>query len=134
MSNGYGQKIAHYQRPVDLLEIAKRGNARRSDQAQGAESFKEMFSKEVAGSSDVTFSKHARERLFSRGIELSDDDVQKISAALDKADIKGAKETLIMMDDIALVAAVKNRTIITAFDRSNLQEGIVTSIDSAVII
>jgi len=134
MSNGYGQKIAHYQRPVDLLEIAQRGSVRRGDKAEGAESFKDMFSKEVAGSSDVTFSKHARERLFSRGIELSDDDVQKISAALDKADIKGAKETLIMMDEIALVAAVKNRTIITAFDRSNLQEGIVTSIDSAVII
>jgi len=134
MSNGYGQKIAHYQRPVDLLEIAQRGGVRRGDKTEGAESFKDMFSKEVAGSSDVTFSKHARERLFSRGIELSDEDVQKISAALDKADIKGAKETLIMMDDIALVAAVKNRTIITAFDRSNLQEGIVTSIDSAVII
>lgn len=134
MSNGYGQRIAHYQRPVDLLEIAQRGKSTRSDKAGGAESFKDMFSKEVAGSSEVTFSKHARERLYSRGIELSDDDVQKISTALDKADVKGAKETLIMMDDIALVASVKNRTIITAFDRSNLQEGVVTSIDSAVII
>ena len=132
--SGFGQKIAHYQRPVELLDIAKRGEAQRSQGTGGEETFKEMFSREIAGSSEVTFSKHARERLYSRGIELGDEDIQKISAALDKADVKGAKETLIMMDDIALVASVKNRTIITAFDRNNLREGIVTSIDSAVII
>jgi flagellar operon protein len=53
---------------------------------------------------------------------------------LDKAEAKGSKETLILFDDMAMVASVKNRTVITAFDRDKLREGVVTSIDSAIII
>jgi hypothetical protein len=39
-----------------------------------------------------------------------------------------------MTDDAALVVSVANRTVITAFDREHLREGVVTAIDSAVII
>ncbi|MBU0983215.1 MAG: hypothetical protein KKA42_05055 [candidate division Zixibacteria bacterium] len=85
-------------------------------------------------SAEVSFSKHASQRLHSRGIALSDEQLTKISAAVDKAEAKGSRETLILTDDAALVVAVKNRTVITAFDRDNLRDGVVTSIDSAVIL
>ena len=134
MSNGIGNKISHYQRPVELLDIAKRGQQSQSPKTADGESFKDMFSKEIAGARELQFSKHAQERLHSRGIELNDDDVNRIATAIDKADVKGSKETLIMMDDLAFVVSVKNRTVITAFDRDNLREGVVTSIDSAVIV
>jgi len=134
MSNAYGQKIAHYQRPVELLDIARRGSAQSAGQTATGDNFKDMFSKEISGRREISFSRHAQERLFSRGIALSDEDLHKISTAIDKADVKGAKETLVMMDDVAFVISVKNRTVITAFDRENLREGIVTSIDSAVIL
>lgn len=127
-------KIANYQRPVDLLEIAQRGNAPVRQKTDGQTSFKEMFSMEMADSRQVNFSKHASARLFSRGIELSDEQLSAISNAIDKAKEKGSKETLILTDEAALVVAVDNRTVVTAFDRENLREGIVTSIDSAVIL
>ncbi|MCK4373485.1 MAG: flagellar biosynthesis protein, partial [candidate division Zixibacteria bacterium] len=57
-----------------------------------------------------------------------------IAGAIDKADAKGSKETLILSDDAAFVVSVPNRTVITVFDRDNLREGVVTAIDSAVII
>lgn len=126
-------RISNYQRPVNLDEIANRGRPNTAHQPEKA-SFKEMFSRELAESRDVTFSKHAGERLYSRGIELSDDQLVKISDAIDKASSKGSKETLILAENVALVVAVDNRTVITAFDRKNLREGVVTSIDSAVVL
>ena len=126
-------KISSYQRPVNLLEIANRDKAA-STGAAGESSFKEMFSSEMAQSKELAFSKHASQRLHSRGIELSDQQVNQISDALDKAAAKGSRETLVLMDDVALVASVENRTVITAFDRDQLKDGVVTSIDSAVIL
>ncbi|MBD3401808.1 hypothetical protein GF420_02850 [candidate division GN15 bacterium] len=130
-----GMRIANYQRPVELLDIARRGKlpqAEKKDQAEGT--FKEMFSEQLAGSRGVSFSKHASERLYSRGIEIDDALLGRIAGALDKAEGKGSKETLILTDEAALVVSVPNRTVITAFDRDHLREGVVTSIDSAVIL
>ncbi len=127
-------RVANYQRPVDLLEISKRGTETQTANKQQKSSFKEMFSQELAGSKEVNFSKHASARLFSRGIELSDDEVNQIANAIDKAGTKGSRETLVLADKYALVVSVPDRTVVTAFDRENLRDGVVTSIDSAVIL
>ncbi len=126
-------RIANYQRPVDLLEIAQRGKAAPSKSDKAA-SFKDTFTQEMAGRGSVNFSKHALQRLHSRGIEMSEQRLARLSSAIDKAQAKGSRETLILGDDMALVVSIPNRTVITAFDRDNLREGVVTSIDSAVIL
>lgn len=134
MSIEHGQRIANYQRPVNLLEISKRGQAAKGDKVASGESFKTMFSRELAGDRNISFSKHAQERLYSRGITIDSAMLTKIADAVDRAEQKGSKETLLLSDEAALVVSVKNRTVITAFDRENLREGVITSIDSAVII
>jgi len=126
-------RISAYQQPVNLLEIANRGKAAASTGPDQA-SFKEMFSSELAGNRQVTFSKHASQRLHSREISLNNQQLNQIAGALDKAAARGSRETLVLMDDLALVASVENRTVITAFDRDQLKDGVVTSIDSAVIL
>jgi flagellar operon protein len=134
MSAGSSVKINNYQRPIDLIEIANRGaRAAAQDKVEG-ESFKDMFSRELADQRNVTFSKHAQERLYSRGIELSEDHLHRIVDAIDKAASKGSKDALILSDDAAFVVSVKERTVVTVFDPQRLREGIVTAIDSAVII
>lgn len=132
MSLGQGVKINNYQRPINLIDIANR--SANKDVKSEKTSFKEMFSSELASDRQISFSKHAHERLFSRGLSLSEDKLNSIADAVDKAELKGSKETLIMSDDVALVVSIPNRTVITAFDKENLREGVVTSIDSAVII
>ncbi len=133
MAGTTGMRISGYQRPVDLIEIANRGNTA-STKDTDRSSFKEMFSKELARTRNIAFSRHAHERLHSRGLELSDEKLNSIAGAIDKADAKGSRETLILSDDEAFVVSVPNRTVITVFDRDNLREGVVTAIDSAVII
>lgn len=134
MSAGNGMRISNYQRPINLIEIANRNKPADRLQESGERSFKEMFSQELANDRNIAFSKHASQRLFSRGINLDEDKLNAIADAVDKAQEKGSKETLILSDDTAFVVSVDNRTIITAFDKENLREGVVTSIDSAVII
>ena len=127
-------KISNYQRPVDLLEIARRNRNSEDVRQPDKKTFQEMFSSELAENRSLQFSKHASQRLFSRDIRLNDEKMNKIADAVDKAAEKGSKETLILTEEVALVVAVQNRTVVTAFDRENLRDGVVTSIDSAVIL
>jgi flagellar operon protein len=128
-------KVKAYNHDVRLLEIARQGKSEpREVNDTKSSSFKETFSREMAVAKEVNFSRHAEQRLFSRGINMSEDKLLKISEAIDKAATKGSKDTLILDKDAAYVVSVPNRTVITAFSRANLQEGVFTSIDSAVIL
>lgn len=81
----------------------------------------------------IKFSQHAQERLKSRGITLSDADMKKLEGAVDSVALKGGKESLVMLGDAAFVVSVKNRTVVTAMDKAQLQGNVFTNIDSAVL-
>jgi flagellar operon protein len=81
----------------------------------------------------IKFSTHAQQRLQQRDITLDDEDVAKINQAVDRASQKGAKESLILLDDMAFVVSVKNRVVITAVDQPSLKQNVFTNIDSVVI-
>ena len=82
----------------------------------------------------LKFSAHAIQRLESRNIRLTPDDVQRMNVMADKAAAKGAKQSLFMMNDVAMVVSIKNRTVITAVDADSMKENVFTNIDSAAII
>jgi flagellar operon protein len=77
---------------------------------------------------------HAKTRLESRNIQLGKAEWDRVLDGVNRAAAKGAKESLVMLDDIALVVSVKNRTVITAVDQQHLKENVFTNIDSAVIV
>jgi flagellar operon protein len=83
--------------------------------------------------SKVKFSSHAQERLKERGIKLGERELEKLEGAVSSVAAKGGNESLIMVGDAALLVSVKNRTVITAFDRNNLEGNVFTRIDSAAI-
>ena len=82
----------------------------------------------------VSFSNHAMQRMESRNLNLSTQDLQKLDDTVDMMAKKGAKESLIYMNDMALVVSVANRTVITAMDGKSAKENIFTNIDSAAIL
>jgi len=96
-------------------------------------SFHQMLD-QVKGKRDVTFSAHARERIESRKIEFNAEDIFRIEEAMDKVTQKGSRSSLLLFGEVALLASVPNRTIITAVDGSEEREQIFTGIDSAVIL
>lgn len=77
---------------------------------------------------------HAQNRLNSRGIEMDQAAWDRVKEGVDRAAAKGARESLVLMDNVALVVSIKNRTVITAVDKASLKESVFTNIDSAVIV
>jgi len=96
--------------------------------------FKEIMAEKLREKSGVNFSKHARDRLISRGIEVNDTDLQLLKNGVEKAREKGARDTLIMVNKVAYVVSVENKTVITAIDEGSIKENVFTNIDSAVFM
>jgi len=85
------------------------------------------------GAPGVRFSKHALARLAQRNIALDPTDLHRLGSAVARARAKGARESLVLLDDLALVVSVRNQTVITATDGARRRENVFTNIDSAVI-
>lgn len=95
-------------------------------------SFQQVLAEQV--NMPLRFSQHAQQRLKSRNISLSAEEIARLNTAVAKAAQKGARDSLVLMDNLALVVSIKNRTVITAVDGENLKENVFTNIDSAVIV
>jgi flagellar operon protein len=85
-------------------------------------------------SQGVKFSQHAQDRLRARNINFSANDLANLEGAVNSVAQKGGKESLVMMGDSALVVSIRNRTVVTAMDRSQMKGNVFTNIDSAVVI
>lgn len=91
--------------------------------------FNELFQKEL---NQLKFSSHARTRMETRDIALSEKDMARLENAVDTARSKGSKESLVILDDKAFIVSITNNTVITASEKNKLESNIITNIDSAV--
>ncbi len=92
------------------------------------------FARVLDQTREIRFSQHAQDRLKARNITFSQDQLQQLEGAVNSVAQKGGRESLVMMGDAALVVSVKNRTVVTAMDRSQMHGNVFTNIDSAVVI
>lgn len=81
----------------------------------------------------IKFSKHAVDRMSNRGIQFNANQLQRLEKAVSAVEAKGGKDSLVMLDDRALLVSVKNDTVVTVVDRDQLRNNVFTNIDSAVI-
>lgn len=106
-----------------------RQTAKSAGTPNGGISFRELLNRQ-----ELKFSHHAEQRLQQRGIVLNTDQLDKIAGAVDQAAAKGAKDSLVLYRDIAMIVNVPNRTVVTALDGSSMKEHVFTQIDSAVVV
>lgn len=119
--------------PVQVPTSRPGGQQKPAGSAGSSSSFARVLDEKLPAR-EVTFSNHAQERLRSRGITLSETDIAKLEGAVDSVASKGGKDSLVLMGDAALVVSIKNRTVVTAMDRTAMQGNVFTNIDSAVLI
>ena len=100
---------------------------------RGQTSCNTTFAQALADVQHVRFSNHAQKRLQIREIQLSQDNVERLSTAIDKAEKRGGKNSLVLVDDLAFIVNVQDRLVVTAMDKSSSGEGVFTQIDSVVI-
>lgn len=104
--------------------------------SEGSISFEEILKQkqDVTGSSELKFSKHAQGRLNDRHINLSQEQNERLESGVLKASRKGIHESLVILDSLAFIVNVPNKTVVTAIDQNESMEHIFTNIDGAVIV
>lgn len=129
--NGLGDRIFSIDQATDLLIQNKGiGKAKTSDLNT---SFQDIFTQRLKEAEEVKFSKHANQRLESRNINLSQEQMSRLNQGVIKARDKSINESLVMMDDLAFIVNIKNNTVVTALE-SNEESNVFTNIDGAVIV
>ena len=98
------------------------------------EGFAAVLAEQVQRTDSVRLSAHAGQRLASRNLTLSPQTLTQLADAVDQVAAKGAREALVLMDDLALVVNVPKRTVITALDAGEARNNVFTQIDSAIVV
>lgn len=98
------------------------------------ESFEAILQKKFQKQQDVSelkFSKHANERLASRKIDLTGEQLMRLKGGTSKAREKGIKESLVMVDNLAFIVNISSNTVVTAVN--DARDAVFTNIDGAII-
>lgn len=94
--------------------------------------FQRLLQDTITRQGEIKLSAHAEQRMKERNICLEEKDMDALKGAIDQLEQKGARESLMLYKDYAFIASVRNRTIITSMDRTEVD--VVTNIDSAIIV
>ena len=98
-------------------------------------SFQNVLENQISNRQALQFSKHAFTRLSARDIQLSVNQLERVENGVAEARQKGIRDSLVLVDDVALVVNVKNKVVITAMNGIKTgNENIFTNIDGAVIV
>jgi len=96
--------------------------------------FKELLEQKLAEESQVSFSKHAMERVMERGVDVSSGNIERLNQGVKLAEEKGLKEPLILLDSTAYVVNVRNNKVVTVVNEDSLKGTVFTNIDGTVMI
>jgi len=116
----------------NIGQIQGAADVQRSPETKSMD-FRGQLEDSIKGLDKLKFSGHAIDRLADRGVVLSNEKAERLMKAVDAAENKGSKDSLVLLDELAFVVSVKNRTVITACDTASLKQGVFTKIDSAVL-
>lgn len=131
-------KIADLQIKQGIQPIRPR-RVGQNQKASGADKLKsvgfgDLLQEQISQSNGMHFSGHAINRLKSRSVQLTENDLQRLHQGMQQLQAKGAQNSVILMDDHAFVVSVKNKTVVTAIDQTQANERVFTNIDSLAIV
>lgn len=126
------QLTDRYLQPAKKAE-GRDGSERLSFQEILLQRSQETDRSEQAAEGELKFSKHALNRLSDRNIELDSRQLERLCDGARKAGQKGIRDSLVLVDQLAFIVNVPNRTVVTAMDSTATDENIFTNINGAVI-
>lgn len=83
-------------------------------------------------SEGVRLSTHAQKRIDRRDLGLDASKLNRLDSAITRAAEKGARNSVVVLDDLAVLVDVKDRTVVTAMKQDAGRERVFTNIDSVV--
>ncbi len=118
-----------------IEELTERYNLKGSAQKAltGQRTFAEVLTEKQGEEFGLKFSKHAKERLSDRNINLSTSQLNRLSDGMERAEKKGINDSLVMIDNLAFIVNTRSSTVVTAMDASESNDKVFSNIDGAVI-
>ncbi len=114
------------------LNKTRQANAVKNAEGRSFQDILESSQAKVGG--EVRFSKHAAGRLADRNIELTSSQMERLQEGTQRAQQKGIRESLVIVDQLAFIVNIPNQTVVTAMSQNETAENVFTNIDGAVII
>ena len=96
--------------------------------------FKQVFHHALHTDEPLRISKHAQIRLEQREIEINHAKWQRIEEKVNEAKKMGVNESLVLLEDAALIVSAKTNTVITAMDRQEASSQIFTNINGTIVM
>ncbi len=115
-------------RQTENIKSAENANLRNKKPDQ------EQSFREILHQHRVSFSKHANQRTEERNIKMSQADLGRLGEACSKAEEKGIRDALIVMNDSAFIVNAANKVVITVMDKSEMKDNVFSNIDGAIFI
>ncbi|MBK7090850.1 MAG: flagellar biosynthesis protein [bacterium] len=81
----------------------------------------------------LTFSKHLNDRISRRHLDMGPERLARLTDAVDRASDKGARDSVVLLDNLALLVNVPSRTVVTAMETEKMKHGVFTNIDAVVV-
>ena len=82
----------------------------------------------------LKISKHATDRLRERNIHITEIEWAHVTEKVAEAKSKGITDSLVLMEQAALIVSAKNSTVITAMDRKEAKDQLFTNIDGTIVL
>ena len=117
--------------PIQPAGISSSTGGNKGSPSKGP-SFQSLLEGQI-GKQPLRFSQHAQSRMASRGIQLAPEQLARVEQAVAQLDAKGSRDSLVLIDQTAMVVSVKNHTVVTVVDHNSLKDNVFTNIDSAII-
>lgn len=85
-------------------------------------------------SKELTISKHAKHRLEQRDIKIDSQLWKQIEAKVGEAKKMGVNDSLVLLENAALIVNAKNNVVVTAMGRDEATTQIFTNINGTIIL
>ena len=119
--------------PIPRVEGPPSGQVVRKPTRTDGENFTNVLEKALNRRPPLEFSAHAQTRLLQSQVHLTNHQMDRVEKGVGQAAKKGAKDSLILVDNMALLINIPKNIVITAIDGARMRDNVFTQIDSAVI-
>ena len=105
--------------------------AYKANETKFAETFRQTLGK---SNQSLAISKHAQMRMQQRAIHIDHEMWKSIEQKVIQAKGMGVKDSLVLLDEAALIVSAKNNVVVTAMSREEASAQIFTNINGTIIM
>lgn len=117
-----------------LSSVSTRPVSKPQQTNQPTVSFQSVLEQKLAENTNLTFSKHAVNRVMERNVDISASSMLRLNEGVRLAQEKGLNDALILVDSTAYIVNAKNGTVITTVNNDDLKGNVFTNIEGTVIM